>query len=1271
MAELRRVGGKMESSRIFGGGRALLPYEVQLCEALGITEEEYWQFIYLAESVNGKRKKEYDLIPDIVNMPAVPIAAPLTLFGVKIGFYGVVAIGVALSYISAALAPKPKAPKTPPSLQTEGAQSARRFAPQTNFNSLQELAVIGETIPLIFTKRDNSNNTGGIRCNSKLVWSQLKSLGSHQQLKAVFIFSSSNIPTKPDFSGYAIGDLLLKNYTNAKLALYYRSQKATSSDNRILESEDRYSSGILAREEDRNGAKAEDVFSIDFDESNQFDNTIFCGVRTPTTQTRFGCYAPMPNMMRFQLPYELVLKPEDASNKDDIDRKRQKIAKYYPRYAGFMRINNIEIGGRITLAKNDVVQYKIGPFDSIKDVPGNFNPWGLQDVKTAVDSDRERIDDNISKGESFLIGSAIGICADIEPISLWKENTFKSFNFKITDLGADGSSELDILGSNDHLRERTKSPWEMNTLQRVAIATVSNNRECNVTEIGLKSKVFKQITGFPNVNSHPGNFSYTTPNLTLKTYQDDNGNITLGALNKYVTRYSFFRLQIRKAGTTEEFVTIDNEKPFAIKGRTPQFQYNFIRINHSLGQYEFRFLPYPGNEIKRNYVDKTDLSKQIRVLSSNGSLQTYQSGDFSISYSGFNQRMSGGDASNPEWFLGTVPETSSAIVGLGQNSFGNIGGGAQQWETQSTQAGIVEVIFLDNNPINGFANFIVDGQIIKSFPTSNLDELIYEESNSRRYKAGSFIFQDELEGGEVFVYNLELQILISTGGTVTGTFPNVALQSGTNTNGSGAKVTIQTFSTGGASWVLTDLGTGYDNNSTVNIPARGTFPGVNGVQVIVANSQFVTDPWPDNAIGDAEKNRNLLPYGAIADFISFEAENPSHLDEPEHQIVYVNEQVKQFGSVMKYRDTVVAGIRLNSSKEFSSFSQLSAYFKEGLHIKNLIDNTIGPTNLFPDIVFALLTDPLIGAGDLIGVRSVDEERMRIASKFCKANGLFWDGVIVDEKNLREFIFQNAQYCLLDFTILGGRFSLFPSVPFDPNTFVIDKEQKPFVKALFTDGNTKNLQVSFLSAEERQDFRGFATYRHERENGFPETKVISRRLTTTTDSDPRENFDMSLFCTSSSHAQQFLDYALQVRNKVDHGVSFDTTPQSAMHLGPGDYIRLHSEATHTNRFANGVITRDGEIQSQINITNGTQIIFWKPGDSEVSNPTPLQISNGRATNALGCVFTVPDTSISDRIYKIESISYGEDGLINISASYSPVNADGTLAVIKYNDTAITG
>ena len=94
-------------------------------------------------------------------MPPATIA-PFVIGSVSIGFYGMVAIGVALTYISSALAPKPKAPKTPASLQTEGSQASRRFAPLSSFNSLQELATLGETIPLIFTKRDNSKNIGGV-----------------------------------------------------------------------------------------------------------------------------------------------------------------------------------------------------------------------------------------------------------------------------------------------------------------------------------------------------------------------------------------------------------------------------------------------------------------------------------------------------------------------------------------------------------------------------------------------------------------------------------------------------------------------------------------------------------------------------------------------------------------------------------------------------------------------------------------------------------------------------------------------------------------------------------------------------------------------------------------------------------------------------------------------------------------------------------------------------------------------------------------------------
>ena len=55
----------MEPRKRIGGFRALLPYEVELCEALGISDKEYFDFLDLAEAYTA-RKKEYDQIPEIV-----------------------------------------------------------------------------------------------------------------------------------------------------------------------------------------------------------------------------------------------------------------------------------------------------------------------------------------------------------------------------------------------------------------------------------------------------------------------------------------------------------------------------------------------------------------------------------------------------------------------------------------------------------------------------------------------------------------------------------------------------------------------------------------------------------------------------------------------------------------------------------------------------------------------------------------------------------------------------------------------------------------------------------------------------------------------------------------------------------------------------------------------------------------------------------------------------------------------------------------------------
>ena len=151
-------------------------------------------------------------------------------------------------------------------------------------------------------------------------------------------------------------------------------------------------------------------------------------------------------------------------------------------------------------------------------------------------------------------------------------------------------------------------------------------------------------------------------------------------------------------------------------------------------------------------------------------------------------------------------------------------------------------------------------------------------------------------------------------------------------------------------------------------------------------------------------------------------------------------------------------------------------------------------------------------------------KMGELTQICRANGFAWDGVVAEKQNLREFIFQNAGYNFLDFTIKGGRFQPFPSVPYRTD-FTIDPAAKLNIKALFTDGNMRNMQVSF-SPEERQLFVPTVLYRRDVPNGFPEVQTFSFACADPEyqrsghEKLPEEAFDMSGFCKSPEHARNF-------------------------------------------------------------------------------------------------------------------------------------------------------
>ena len=1385
MAELpkniRKVGGEMVTARSPFARRVLLPTEADLCNTLGITEEEYFQFLEGVAAKVKERPEAYGLVPDLVAGPAVVGAF---WSGGSLTFLGQVAVGVALTAASVLLTPKPPSQRQGTNERTADIGGTKKFAPQFSFNSVQDLANLGDLIPLVFTNRQliNGITYGGIRVNSQLIWSQMVSLGSYQQLKILALFSLGEIARRPDLKGYAIGDLLIENYHAEKIyKLNYQNDGYGHSGENIPFLRD---GGIIPN----------NIFKVD-------DKKHFSGTRNPTTQATFGLSNPMPNATAYKLPYQLVRTPSNTDTDEYRPagrityKKRRKLLGSWPMRAGFVNSGSaLQQKGEADATVGSSLTYQIvgsgrlGLYEGIgyqqdsSDVRLTMDPHGVEDINSATKTVREATDSYIAIGEQYMAGSTLVTCTQILEDNLpvngrpWDGTKVRSASFKVIETGRYES----INDPNGGLGTHCGNPyWDTNgafftvrpgrldrddhfyyeqnfsdifnsnsryALQKATLGTISNNRKCHITEIGIKSKVYKEMQ-FANVNSKP------TEEKIYEIY-DHNSSLQLGNISKFITRYSFFKLQVRKVGQDTwnwlkpEVNTDAHTGLFCVKGNTPEFQYNYIRIDQpTLDQYEYRFFPWPGAAVVKEVQSYESRQRHSPinaiVLNSNGSRTagsidkftcTVNGENFVVQFAGDkNYVLTKQKLSNIEWNLG---EPNKVKVG---NAIYQVTG------FQTTQDGSRDDYSISNLPIArpiqtifsnklyapgfsgylggyhtlivGFQNYPRSGwtqyslYINPADVTNNIQNLDGPAWANHQIKTpgdttpvefhyttldgrgGKFVLgtqQGTTSNGnpKYGVTKIEQTVL-----TATPSFSGeVNVQTLSGGDGSGLKANVTVYSLGTewfAQWSLSDVGQGYSNNQTVyldkddiNLPSGATDIRFN-VNVNTSASSIYSDE-----IGSSELN----PYDAASDFWKYEGDRSSHLDGPEHQITYCNEIVetegdRKEGEPASYENLAYAGLRINSSKEWTNFSQFSAYFKEGIMVKRLIGDSgadvvngsdgvdskgKGATNIFPEIAYALLTDKTLGAGAVISESSVDKDNMEIAAKFCRANKFFWDGMVADRVNLREFIYQQALYCLLDFTIIGGKFSLYPAVPFNPNTFEIDLDgphSKPKIKAMFTDGNISDLSVSFLSPEDRQSFKANVLYRQEQENGFPERKSVVIQLAGSDHvDDPLETFDLSGFCTSRAAAVLFAKYTLVLRKHLDHTVSFKTAPHYINGVRPGDYIRVFSTTQHVQRFNNGAILDDGTVVSKDTISGSKTFYYWNPSTIVAGEIMPVTEATANFSSPLpspyrGSLFTIKESEASDQCYKVESITFGDDGLVELTGSYAELTADGKLAMLQ--------
>ena len=422
----------------------------------------------------------------------------------------------------------------------------------------------------------------------------------------------------------------------------------------------------------------------------------------------------------------------------------------------------------------------------------------------------------------------------------------------------------------------------------------------------------------------------------------------------------------------------------------------------------------------------------------------------------------------------------------------------------------------------------------------------------------------------------------------------------------------------------------------------------------------------------------------------------SNENEPEHSIVYVNEVVSN-ERVPAYDNLTTAGLSLKASRNFTSLDQMRCWLGSGMHVKRLHPdlsvynlgslvangNVGGPSNLFTDLVFHLLTDDMTGAGAVLKMTKdnpslLNEQDFIDTSRFLYTQKLFFNGVIGDKINLRQYITDTAPYFLCNFVIMDGKFSLKPAIPVMQDSGSINLGPVP-IEQLFTAGNIleDSYKIEYLRSEERRPFKAVMRYRKESKNKLPEEKTVEVKLPGQLEEYdinilPQEQFDLTQFCTSEAHAIQVAKYFLGLRKLVTHTISFSTTVHG-LNLRAGSYIKVITTSSPYSSANNGTVSTTGAVTSVRDLADGAYPVSYFKTDSESVEEGVMTVNAGIVSDSTfhDSIFTITDESVSQNVYVVEQLTFSQEGTVDIVASEHPCDDDGVseLAKLVASETSV--
>jgi len=234
--------------------------------------------------------------------------------------------------------------------------------------------------------------------------------------------------------------------------------------------------------------------------------------------------------------------------------------------------------------------------------------------------------------------------------------------------------------------------------------------------------------------------------------------------------------------------------------------------------------------------------------------------------------------------------------------------------------------------------------------------------------------------------------------------------------------------------------------------------------------------------------------------------------------------------------------------------QVHCFVRGGMYVTRLLDSILGPSNNVADLLLYLLRN-----SSRVPEAQIDTASLLAAATFTDVNGFWFNGVLDEATNLRDWMGDTLQYFLLRQTRIGGKEGLEPLIPINANGTI--KTTAVSWAFTFTEDHIipGSFEISYTPLADRKPFCAMVLWRQQDDLGIGVVRTAEVRYTGTAIDGPFEQHDLSSFCATENHAVKVGAYILSKRKNVTHRLQIGVKPDAFNGtLTPGDLVRVRLE-----------------------------------------------------------------------------------------------------------------